>query len=169
MTWSPLGFCDWVAYFDILSFFTINTRIRSYENSLVRHIGILTLKVKDRVHPILHMGFHLGSHVKKNGHTLLQPLWCSLLLLLKCPPPLSCKTCAFSLWKNWLQPYLEHDMSTFYIPLFMFLRGIQCFLKSFLSLFWADSYFWECVFWERIHASSEFFNIYSCNLVLYKI
>ena len=69
--------------------------------------------------------FLSGLTCQQNGHTELQPLWLSLLLILKCPVPLICKTCDFCLWKHWIQPYMEPDMITCSTPLFLFLRGGQ--------------------------------------------
>ena len=40
-------------------------------------------------------GFSPGPPCQQNGNTGIQPLWRSLLLLLKWPAPLSCKSCAF--------------------------------------------------------------------------
>ena len=49
--------------------------------------------------------------------------------------PLHSKTCDFSLWKHWFQPYLEPDISTCSIPLFLILHGMQLFLRAFLGSF----------------------------------
>ena len=91
--------------------------------------------------------FSPGIPCQQNGHTVIQPLWHSLLLLLKLPVPLICKNSSFCLCNNWFQPSLEPDKGNCYIPMFLFLHGRQCFfdIRSWIimSLFIFLGYFCE--------------------------
>ena len=71
--------------------------------------------------------------ILKNGHIGLQPLCCSLLLLLKWPALLSCRTYYFHLEKHWFQPLMEPDMNICYIPLFQPPPEKRSFFQSFLG------------------------------------
>ena len=67
MIWSSIGFYERVVHIDFISFFIVNARIHQDKYDLVGHINFLTLEVKDFIQPILHLGFCLGSHLKKTG------------------------------------------------------------------------------------------------------
>ena len=87
--------------------------------------------------------FSPGLPCKKNEHTGLQPLWCSLLLFLKWPAQLSCKTCDFCLYKRWFQPLVEPDRNICSILLFQSPKERLIFFQSFLGSFWVGSCFWR--------------------------
>ena len=56
-----------------------------------------------------------GVPCQQNMQTGIQHLWRSLFLLFTWPALLCCKTCGFSLYKRWSQPYMEPDMNIYYI------------------------------------------------------
>ena len=88
---SPLGFCKQVSYVYFLSFFVVKTHIRQDKNSLVRHINVLTPEFEYLIQLVFHLSFS-RSPMSTKRRTLIQFLWHCILLLLKCPELLSCKT-----------------------------------------------------------------------------